>query len=472
MMLGVCSIWLSISVCKAQPNSGPFPIGGGGSSGSQGSNGFNFVTITANQLTTNSFYIFGTSGGNVTGTYTWVPATSSYTNGNGGYAYSNSTTAGNWILSNSISGLWDDASPPTLFPFDVNNFPYSFTLGDGTINWANGGQLVGQWGTNNASSITVNSITNQNPLYALGTNITVVFGINNSVQNPVFPGLPSFVAGHNNFDIGFGSFITGEGIRNFGESTFTGASGDVYIGPNQAHSFSLGGENGEITMPNGVGGFLATQNCTNRANTYATLIDSGTSTIDFGASTATIINGSASRIGTFGLAGNFLLVIGDHNTNLSLLDGNIIGDHDYITNATHANIFGVNCMVSNANSSTVIGYGLTNTTTGTFQVGTTNAYITYSGTSNVFIGVGVFNGGIQSRATNDVSSLFTTTGVTNSSTNIWQLIGITGVTGNLKCVGGQTYSLGTITIPSTFILQVGDAITFASGAAKAGIKPL
>ena len=121
----------------------------------------------------------------------------------------------------------------------------------------------------------------------------------------------------------------------------------------------------------------------------------------------------------------------------------------------------------------------TGVVTGDYYTEKTNRHIGYNGTGlNFTNGVGTFNGpftftsSLSSTATNDLSAQFTTTGITNTNAYEIVLIGITGTTGNFKAKGGQTYSLGTITVPSTFVLQVGDAITFVSGGAKAGIKPL
>lgn len=82
-------------------------------------------------------------------------------------------------------------------------------------------------------------------------------------------------------------------------------------------------------------------------------------------------------------------------------------------------------------------------------------------------------GGFSSTVTNDLSSQFTTTGITNANAYNIQCIGVTGAGGTFKnTASGVSYSLGTITVPTTFVLQINDALVFTSGAAKAGIKGL
>ena len=113
--------------------------------------------------------------------------------------------------------------------------------------------------------------------------------------------------------------------------------------------------------------------------------------------------------------------------------------------------------------------GATNfNTANEFQVNTPAAADSVSVGSN---GVLKANLGMASAATNDLSSQFTATGITNANAINIICEGVTGTSGyRSNTVSGLNWSLGTVTVPTSYILQPNDAIVFASGGAKSGVK--
>lgn len=481
----VVAFCLGLAAARAQERQGGSPgmIANFGTAG----------TFLPYQINTNSFYVYGVASANFNGAYVWNNAQQTYTNnGTGSYCFfvanDVNLSGPGWFITNTISHLWDDfdTDVPTFIGGSENKFPI-LPLNDGDLVYTVPVYNIAYWIPTNTAPFTnytvvspsSNSVaTFTNPVTITGTSPSLIVGNNNHIQigaSGNYIGNPSAIlGGFNNFDYGFNSgMLGGHDNTNYGEgSVILGSAGNLIV-KNQGEVGILSCEGSVWNDAGGNSGGAWDLFCTNNGANQSGMIDCFQCTLDGQSVIAHCVTMLSSQQSYMNI---------QHGIASGLMSTNIgygvysFGDFNQVNCALNfgnfANVFGPSNNVSVINTVT-LGAAQTNTITKSTQIGFGNLNgISMAGTSNVLTGLSVFTGGFNSRATNDLSAQFTTTGITNANPTEIQLIGVTGVTGTFKCASGVTYSLGTITVPSTFVLQVGDAITFASGAAKAGIKPI